>query len=166
MLQSFVRFRIMYLFLCDSLIMLHWATGDYHWWFISGSYHVAKILPQIRFSFCYCVFLVATGSCGNYQNFGLTTNILEKFSTQKKNGSYRFDPPKKFTVLWSRNLEPALLSSTDVHLILFYNSIDDVLMLFNYFTVTIISFYSALVFYTFLALKMFSCYLTYLPHWR
>ena len=33
MLQSFVRFRIMYLFLCDSLIMLLVAvvaTGDYH----------------------------------------------------------------------------------------------------------------------------------------
>ena len=125
------------------------------WWFISGSLLVATILPQIRFSFCYWVFLVATGSCGNYQNFGLTTNILEKFSTQKKNGSYRFDPPKKFTVLWSRNLEPGLLSRTDVHLILFYNSIDHVLMLFNYFTVTIISFYSAL------ALTMFSCYLTF-----
>ena len=42
-----------------------------------------------------------------------TTKILgqlpifwKHFQRRKKNGSYRFDPPKKFTVLWSRNLEP------------------------------------------------------------
>ena len=80
----------------------------------TGSYRKLKYYHKFGFLSVIDFFLVATGSCGNYQNFGSTTNVLETFSSQKKNGSYRFDPPKKFTVLWSRNLEPGFFRENRV----------------------------------------------------